>query len=89
MYICYECKEGININEYYEDKEGRLYHIKCKPESKKKQVEVTLKIKLLVPKQWNTDEIATSIKASLPNAFGESLTDIPNPVEIVEVKEEK
>ena len=57
-------------------------------EPMKQQIEVTLKLSLWLDATMDEDEIVTHVRASLPKAFGEELTVMDNPVDILEVREE-
>lgn len=52
----------------------------------KQQVEVTLKLSLWLNADMDEDEIVTHVRSSLPNALGEELTSMQNPVDILEVR---
>ena len=54
----------------------------------KQQVDITLKLSLWLDATMDDDEIVTHIRASLPKAFGEDLTAMKNPVDILDVKQE-
>lgn len=57
-------------------------------EALKQQVDVTLKLSLWLDAEMDEDEIVTLVRSSLPNAFGEALTAMINPVDILEVRQE-
>lgn len=54
----------------------------------KQQVDVTLKISLWLDARMEVDAITTLVRSSLPLAFGDALTDMENPVDIIDIKEE-
>jgi hypothetical protein len=54
----------------------------------KQQVDVTLKLSLWLDAAMDEDEIVTRVRSSLPKAFGEELTAMKNPVDILDVKQE-
>lgn len=54
----------------------------------KQHVEITMKLNLWLPAEWNEEQIITHIRSSLPTAFGEHLTDMENPVDVLDVREE-
>ncbi len=54
----------------------------------KQQVEVTLKLSLWLDATMNEDEIVTHVRSSLPKGFGEELTAMQNPVDILDVRQE-
>lgn len=54
----------------------------------KQQVDITMKLSLWLDASMDADEIVTHIRSTLPNAFGEELTDMLNPVDILDVREE-
>lgn len=55
----------------------------------KQEVHVTLKLKLWLPCKFNKEEITTFFRHRLPNAFGNYLTDMINPIDIIDIKEEQ
>jgi len=54
----------------------------------KQQVDITLKLSLWLDAEMEVDDITTYVRASLPEAFGEALTDMENPVDILDIREE-
>lgn len=54
----------------------------------KQQVHVTVKLSLWLDATLDEDDIATYIRSSLPLAFGEDLTAMENPVDILDIREE-
>jgi len=54
----------------------------------KQQVDVALKISLWLDATMNEDEIVTRVRSALPLAFGEALTGMKDPVDIIDVKQE-
>lgn len=48
--------------------------------------EVTLRVALLLPSHMTEDDVVTEVRAGLPRAFGFQLTEIKNPVDILDVK---
>lgn len=52
------------------------------------QVDVTLKLSLWLDASMSEDDITTYIRSSLPQAFGEELTALQNPVDILDIKQE-
>jgi hypothetical protein len=54
----------------------------------KQQVDITLKLSLWLDTAMDEDEIVTHVRSSLPKAFGEELTAMKNPVDILDVKPE-
>ena len=52
----------------------------------KQQVEVTLKLSLWLDASMDEDAIVTHVRSALPDAFGASLTEMQNPVDILSVK---
>jgi hypothetical protein len=54
----------------------------------KQQVDITLKLSLWLDATMDEDEIVTHVRSSLPKAFGEELTAMTNPVDIIDVRQE-
>ena len=54
----------------------------------RQQVDVTLKLSLWLDAAWDEDDIVTHVRAALPDAFGESLTSMNNPVDVLDVRQE-
>ena len=54
----------------------------------KQQVDITLKLSLWLDATMDEDAIVTHIRSSLPHAFGDELTEMKNPVDILDVREE-
>jgi len=54
----------------------------------KQQVDITLKLSLWLDATLDEDEIITHVRASLPIAFGDQLTAMQNPVDILDIKQE-
>lgn len=54
----------------------------------KQQVDITLKLSLWLDATMDKVEIVTHVRSSLPHAFGEELTAMINPVDILDVREE-
>lgn len=54
----------------------------------KQQVDITMKLSLWLDASMDEDEIVTHVRSSLPTAFGEELTEMKNPVDILDVKQE-
>jgi hypothetical protein len=54
----------------------------------KQQVNITLKLSLWLDAELDVDDIVTYVRTSLPKAFGEALTDMENPVDILDIREE-
>jgi hypothetical protein len=54
----------------------------------KQQVDVTLKLSLWLDATWGEDDIVTHVRSALPDAFGESLTGLSNPVDVLSVRQE-
>lgn len=52
-------------------------------------VEVTVRLNLWMPAKLSADEIVTSVRAALPVGFGEMMTAMQNPVDILRVREER
>src|SRR5262249_15616018 len=54
----------------------------------KQQVDITMKLSLWLDASMDEDEIVTHVRSALPTAFGEELTEMKNPVDILDVKQE-
>lgn len=54
----------------------------------KQHVDITLKLSLWLDATMDEDDIVTHVRASLPKAFGEELTAMKNPVDIISVRQE-
>lgn len=54
----------------------------------KQQVDVILKLSLWLDATLDEDDIVTHVRTALPTAFGEELTVMENPVDIIAVEEE-
>jgi hypothetical protein len=54
----------------------------------KQLVEITLTLSLWLDATMDEDAIATHVRTRLPHAFGEELTSIANPVDILDIREE-
>ncbi len=52
-----------------------------------KPINITLTLDLLVDAAWDEDAIVTHVRTCLPRAFGEALTALKNPVDILDVRE--
>ncbi len=77
---CPECNREGPLREFRTEKPDT--------EPMRQQVEVTLKLSLWLDATMDEDEIVTHVRASLPKAFGEELTVMDNPVDILNVREE-
>ena len=51
-------------------------------------VEITLKLSLWLDAALDEEAIVSHVRTRLPHAFGEELTSIINPVDILEIREE-
>jgi hypothetical protein len=54
----------------------------------KQQVDITMKLSLWLDASMDEDEIVTHVRSALPTAFGEELTQMANPVDILDVRQE-
>jgi hypothetical protein len=54
----------------------------------KQQVDITMKLSLWLDASMDEDEIVTHVRSALPSAFGEELTEMKNPVDILHVRQE-
>ncbi|HLN26697.1 MAG TPA: hypothetical protein VK395_03075 [Gemmataceae bacterium] len=54
----------------------------------KQQVDIRLKLSLWLDAAMDQDDIVTYVRAALPEAFGEDLTAMANPVDILDIREE-
>ena len=54
----------------------------------KQQVEITLALRLWLDAAMDEEAIATHVRTRLPHAFGEALTALVNPVDILDIREE-
>jgi hypothetical protein len=54
----------------------------------KQQVNVTMTLSLWLDASMDEDDIVTHVRSVLPLAFGEALTTMTNPVDILDVRQE-
>lgn len=54
----------------------------------KQQVEITMTVTLWLNAAMTEDAIVTHVRARLPDAFGEDLTAVTNPVDVLSVRQE-
>lgn len=54
----------------------------------KQQVEVTMTLTLWLDVAMTEDDIVTHVRTRLPDAFGEELTAVTNPVDVLSVRQE-
>jgi hypothetical protein len=54
----------------------------------KQHVEITLRLNLWLDVLMDQDELITHVRTRLPYAFGEELTEMVNPVDILEIRQE-
>jgi len=54
----------------------------------KQQVEVTLALSLWLDATMDEEAITTYVRGALPHAFGEALTFMTNPVDVLTIRQE-
>ncbi len=52
----------------------------------KRLIDITLKVSLSLDATMSEDDIVTHVRSALPDAFGEELTAVRNPVDIIGVR---
>lgn len=52
------------------------------------QVQITVSLRLWLDAAMDEEAIATHVRTRLPHAFGEELTALTNPVDILDIREE-
>ena len=54
----------------------------------KQQVDITMKLSLWLDTGMEQDDIVTYVRSALPAAFGEDITAMINPIDILDIREE-
>jgi hypothetical protein len=54
----------------------------------KHQVNIAMTLSLWIDAAWNEDDIVTYVRSALPLAFGDALTAMKNPVDILDILQE-
>jgi hypothetical protein len=54
----------------------------------KHEVHVTLTLKLWLDASWDDETIVTHVRTQLPLAFGDELTTLQNPIDVLSIEQE-